>query len=111
MAGNGTSWTGLSAASTASLTSASTCLEPRMSVRVFSPSRRSSCVAVAEQVRDADLRAGLAQEVVLAGGAHEVVVAVAVADVVERVAAAQALVAGLDVDRREVGGGACRRCG
>ena len=41
----------------------------------------------------------------LTGGAHEVVVAVAVAHVVERVAAAQALVAGLDVDRREVGGG------
>ena len=41
----------------------------------------------------------------LTGGAHEVVVAVAVAHVVERVAAAQALVAGLDVDRRVVGGG------
>ena len=60
---------------------------------------------VAEQVRDADLRAGLAQEVLLAGRAHEVVVAVAVADVVERVGAAQALVAGLHVDRGEVGGG------
>ena len=62
-------------------------------------------MAVAEQLLDADLRARLAQEVVLAGGAHEVVVAVAVAHVVERVAAAQALVAGLDVDRRVVGGG------
>ena len=67
--------------------------------------RLQQLVAVAEQVRDAELRAGLAQEVVLTGGADEVVVAVAVAHVVQRVAAAQALVAGLDVDRRVVGGG------
>ena len=66
--------------------------------------RLQQLVAVAQQLRDAELRAGLAQEVVLAGGADEVVVAVAVADVVQRVAAAQALVAGLDVDRRVVGG-------
>jgi hypothetical protein len=67
--------------------------------------RAQQRVAVAEQRLDPELRARLAQELVLAGGADEVVVSVAIADVVERVAPAQALVAGLDVDRRVVGGG------
>ena len=111
VAGNGTSWTGLPAASTASLTSAATCLEPRMSVRVCSPSSPQQRVAVAEQVLDAELRAGLAQEVVLAGGADEVVVAVAVAHVVERVGAAQALVAGLRCRSTRSWWRRCRRCG
>ena len=57
-------------------------------------------VALVEDLLGADLRLGLAQEVLLARGAHEVGVGVAEAHVVERVLAAQPLVAGLDVDRR-----------
>ena len=45
----------------------------------------------------------LAQELLLAGVAEDVRVGVAVADVGQRVRADQALVAGLDVDRREPG--------
>ena len=59
-------------------------------------------VALVDQLRDADLRLDLAEEVLLARRADEVVVVVAVADVVERVLAADLLVAGLDVDVRVV---------
>ena len=54
---------------------------------------------VVDDLLDAALLLGLADEVLLAGGADDVGVGVAVAHVVERVAAAQPLVAGLDVDR------------
>ena len=57
-------------------------------------------VALVEDLLGADLRLGLAQEVLLPRRAHEVGVGVAEAHVVERVLAAQPLVAGLDVDRR-----------
>ncbi len=53
---------------------------------------------LAQQLAGAELRAGLAQEVLLAGRPHEVVVGVAVPDVVERLVAAHLLVARLDVD-------------
>ena len=62
-------------------------------------------LAVPEQPLGRDLRAGLAQELLLAGGADDVVVCVAIAGVVERVEAAERLVAGLQVDLLVVGGG------
>src|SRR5206468_11897314 len=51
-----------------------------------------------DQLAGADLRANLAQEVLLAGRPHEVVVGVAVPHILERLLAAQLLVAGLNVD-------------
>ena len=57
-------------------------------------------VDVEQQLLRVDLLARLAEEVLLARRADEVGVLVAVADVLERVVAAEALVAGLDVDLR-----------
>ena len=59
-------------------------------------------LARAEELADAELVLGLAEEVLLARGPDEVVVEVAVADVVQGVGAAELLVAGRDVDRRVV---------
>ena len=104
MAGNGTSWTGLRGAVDGELDEREHLLGAADVGAGVLAERLQQLVAVAEQLRDAELCAGLAQEVVLAGGADEVVVTVAVADVIQRVTPAQALVAGLDVDRRVVGG-------